>query len=912
MADDRYPKVIPPPQHVAFAGVRRDFDKIVLHTDSDTDAWALGVLETGLSALSIPLADGGMSVRVTTDSGVLAGIIDRCASEFGTDCTADRLGDEGYVIAWESGDAVIAASTGAGLAYGVDSFLQLIEEGAIHEALVFDYPAFKYRIYGGAGDMDHAAKLRFNMGRKGGTAEELAEMRLRHMEPWLSVHPSHAAGGMPGLCYSDPDAVTDAITPLIEAAERGVKWLALSFDDIDLKLGHKDDLLKYGNIGNAHVSFLNETAERLRGINPDARLIVIPIIYANNWLPGTWVYAVDETEVYDYLETLGREVDPSVAFVWTGESVESVAMTDDDIRQWKELIPHETIVFENTPAGDPDDLGAFKLRTLNAGDLLEGWIYIHRGPHAELAEWSTAEFLWNPKAYEPTEAQQRAIMNAVGPEAAPAIARLVSVFTQDGGPRYANPLWREGRLLEVVDPDDQSVAEFQLKRMEATSKAVQALDGLGLDTPFYNAIRKRALDASQVSRAFLDTYVMTRAIQEGEHAEAVAAGDRAEALHQEWRRFSTGTTDLNADTDRRDAMLYIEEVDVAGSLRALRRGYADRGVRSGGGPAWVYPESTGTRLGRECATGAVTLKVASGGASDWLVVTGCGAADAPITFEVDGAAIEMPVDAWQPDRWRSVAVKLPDGPAERLITVSASETDWALYRVAVLPGPSPEQLLHAVRSATTPGEGSRLRNPDRYLRGASYGPVEGNVAIRTSVDLVRSASGSFFDLADGTRLGQTFCVPTVTPVSPKDPVHLYARESADADHLHGIGLMFTRVGHTPLELQLRRWNGGVEETLGDSDLLIASVVGVPGTPYGSSRHWVFFPFDVELDRSATYYFEITAPESWQGWRTRRTYGWYGQRSDPTRSVYIDGCMEPGVDLAFRTYVADVYDADWKD
>jgi hypothetical protein len=914
------PTIIPTPQFSNLTGDAFPLGQIVLDADG-ADPWALQVLAEGLAGLGLPTStdsptDGtGTTIKLTSE---IEAPTARCADVFGTDCTVERLSDEGYIVTVDKSDqgcvVTVAAQGGAGMSYGVDTILQLIDatnEPSVSEATIFDYPAVKMRIYGGTKSLDEAARMRFNTQRGGATEDEIAAMRKRHIEPWVSVHPSHASAGQPSLRYSDAEAVEEAIQPLMDAAALGVNIHSLNFDDIDLKLNWPEDIATYGTIGKAHVDFYNTTLARLREVNPDALLIVIPIVYSNGWLAGSWVYTADEDEVYDYLTTIGEHADPSIEFVWTGETVESMNMTDDDIRQWVDLVKRKPIVFENVPTGDPDDLGAVRNRTPNVGELLEGWIYIHRGPHAEIAESSTVEYIWNPKAYDSDAARLRAIRNIAG-DAHESLERLVDVFRDMGDPRFRNPLWREGRLLEVVDPLDEQVADFYVNRLQVISETLPVLNEVIGESEFYQAIRERALKSVDPARAFLETYVMLRSAQQGETAEAIEAGDRAEAIYNEWTRYSTGTTDLNADTDCRAALTYIEQVGVANTLRALRRG--------GAGPIpWTRPGGGDVRCGRPCSvlrsTGDSTrVGIYSQSTEAWLVITACGASAPLVRLDIDGETVDLPNGVWSPDRWTTHAIKvsLPGGEHEVNFTATDA-TNWAIARVALLDAVSPERLLHTMRSTASYGESTVIWDPKRYLTDVTTSAVTGKVAIRRDIALIKGASGRFYDLDSETRIGQTFHLPASSEINtpPKDAIGLVVRESSDGDYLCGVGVQFQQHGDTPLALTLWRWAGSLDSTLSTEGYRIASTTGTMDTPHGTSHHVCFFPLDVELDEGATYYFEVTAPEGWSGWRLRRSYGWYGRRSDQTRSGYINGEIESGVDVPFRTYVADVYSARWR-
>ena len=228
--------------------------------------------------------------------------------------------------------------------------------------------------------------------------------------------------------------------------------------------------------------------------------------------------------------------------------------------------------------------------------------------------------------------------------------------------------------------------------------------------------------------------------------------------------------------------------------------------------------------------------------------------------------------------------------------------------------PDARLLLHTTRSAATLGEMEWTSDPRRCLLTAETPAIRGRVAVRTDLEILRGGGGGkLMVLENDLRLGQTFDVnaPGTEPVPPRQPVRLSARESSDGDFLHAMGILAQTQGSTALRGSLWRWTGNVASTLADESNRIADADGTNGTPYGDSHHWVQFPLGVELDFGATYYFEVSAPNGWDGWRLRWKYDGYGYRGDPERSGYENGALMAGLDLPFRTYVLDVYDAAWR-
>jgi hypothetical protein len=123
--------------------------------------------------------------------------------------------------------------------------------------------------------------------------------------------------------------------------------------------------------------------------------------------------------------------------------------------------------------------------------------------------------------------------------------------------------------------------------------------------------------------------------------------------------------------------------------------------------------------------------------------------------------------------------------------------------------------------------------------------------------------------------------------------------------------MFQQRGKSMPKGTLWRCDGLPQETVNDIRNRIGSVEAQVDTTFGESRHWYLFPLNAELDFGQTYYFELSAPEGWDGWRIGVAYGWYGSRYDVSRSGYRDRRLMKVSDLPFRLIVCDVYSAKWR-
>ena len=237
---------------------------------------------------------------------------------------------------------------------------------------------------------------------------------------------------------------------------------------------------------------------------------------------------------------------------------------------------------------------------------------------------TTYEWLWNPAAYDPKAATSRAVKHLVGEGPAALMERLLSAFTggtqvnEGTSPRWRHQLWREGKVLESVEPDNAELADFYVQRLKTISETLPTLQDVLDGNEFFDAVKSLALKSVDIAQAYLETYVLVKSTQQGDIEGAIAAGDRAEKLLEDWGKHSTGNTDLHAPNERRDSQAYLEEIDVRGRVRALRRGGEEPAV-------WIVPptERTKTHLGRKCASLAdgsdIRFPLRASGAKPWLV-----------------------------------------------------------------------------------------------------------------------------------------------------------------------------------------------------------------------------------------------------------------------------------------------------
>lgn len=184
------------------------------------------------------------------------------------------------------------------------------------------------------------------------------------------------------------------------AQSQGVHWFSVSLDDVGWGSGGP------AAGGQAHARFVNEVLSRLRRRDAGAQMIFCPVPY---WGDGT------KPDHRDYLEALGRELQPDVYVFWTGDKVAGARITRRAAESYKKIVNHRLFLWDNYPVNDANptlNLGALSGRDPELCQVIDGYISnpmatqneINRIPLATCADYAC-----NPSGYEPAASLRRAI-----------------------------------------------------------------------------------------------------------------------------------------------------------------------------------------------------------------------------------------------------------------------------------------------------------------------------------------------------------------------------------------------------------------------------------------------------------------------------------------------------------------------
>lgn len=177
----------------------------------------------------------------------------------------------------------------------------------------------------------------------------------------------------------------------------GVKWFNLQFDDISAGIDAG---------GQARVA--NAILERLRQRDPEAQMVLCPTYY---WGTG------EEPQARTYLEELGRELHPDAYIFWTGPAVVTPNITRRAAEQYRALVGHRLIIWDNYPVNDGGPtlhLGPVMGRDPDLCEVCDGYMSNPLCPQNQanrIPLLTIADYAYNPWDYDPARSIGQAILH---------------------------------------------------------------------------------------------------------------------------------------------------------------------------------------------------------------------------------------------------------------------------------------------------------------------------------------------------------------------------------------------------------------------------------------------------------------------------------------------------------------------
>jgi hyaluronoglucosaminidase len=425
---------------------------------ADTDQAALTALAAVLHSDRVstinqvtagsPVPSGPLTIDVGTPDGNSA--IGPALAALGAPSPAG-LPAGGYVLAaghTAAGNTVVLAGTDAtGTFYAVQTLRQLITGRTLRDVVVRDWPSMPVRgviegFYGPSwSDDEIASQLQFYGANKLNTFVYSAKDDPYLRADWQDLYPADQLSALtqlvtdaqaqhvnfvyalsPGLsiCYSDPSDLAALEAKDQQLWNAGVRQFALFFDDIGDTFNCAADKATFGSGGTlaelaaAQAYLLNEFVTGFIDTHPGAQeLITVPTDYAGD---------ADSA----YRDVWKASLNPDVLVYWTGVGVIPQTVTAAQAQATASEFGHQIVVWDNYPVNDYQPtrlfLGPLVGRAADLDTAVAGFTSnpMQEPAASTIPEFTTADYTWNPTAYDnaPDAAWAAGIDSYGGPAAA--------------------------------------------------------------------------------------------------------------------------------------------------------------------------------------------------------------------------------------------------------------------------------------------------------------------------------------------------------------------------------------------------------------------------------------------------------------------------------------------------------------
>ncbi len=364
-----------------------------------------------------------------------------------------RLPAEGYV-AWVSAGQKRAAVVGAdarGAYYGVQSLLQLMRADGDAVSLpsirIVDWPSYRVRSHQFDGSfpapergrfaLAWAAKLKLNQLGFGQAYDRPMQWRELNESQQQCVGQmgafANAVGVIDAAFYAHPhrskpefnilisrQADLDALAGICTfALGQGCRAVMLRSDDIHPLA--PEDKQRFGDKAAAHIHMVNFLYNALRRVEPSVRFMFCPPYYTN-----ASIRRAPDGE--DYIRRLGRSTPPEVHVIWTGPVTRSLEIKPQDVDYIERLLGRCPMLWDNTVYAHRSRYGYDPRHPHYFFDTFQTKYpsdFPRRSPgityNWAAGSWialvgaiNTADYLWNPEAYDPERSLRRALAVVAG------------------------------------------------------------------------------------------------------------------------------------------------------------------------------------------------------------------------------------------------------------------------------------------------------------------------------------------------------------------------------------------------------------------------------------------------------------------------------------------------------------------
>ncbi|MEU9874939.1 beta-N-acetylglucosaminidase domain-containing protein [Streptomyces phaeochromogenes] len=445
----RLPQVRPTPQELqAGHGAQRVPGRVVEVVGPRTDPAARKLVEkvlrgagarvirTVVAGQPVPEAELTVYVGGPGENPATAHVLERLGGE-----SPRGLPGGGYAVAVGRGQVALSGVDGAGTYYAAQTFRQLVGRGkAVPDVVVRDWPTAALRgvvegFYGAPwSQQDRLSQLDFYGRTKQNVyvyspkddpylrakwrdqypAEQLAQLK-ELVDRAAANHVRFTYALSPGLsvCYSSAADAKALVAKFESLYAIGVRSFAVPLDDIsytDWNCAEDGDAYGSGGgaAGSAQASLLNSVVDRFVHAHSDlAPLEMVPTEYSD---------LADSP----YKTALRQKLDPSVVVEWTGDGVIAPTISAEQARQARELYGHPVLLWDNYPVNDYATsrllLGPYTGREAGVADVVTGITAnpMVQAEASKLALFTSADFAWNPGAYDPRSSFLASVADLAG------------------------------------------------------------------------------------------------------------------------------------------------------------------------------------------------------------------------------------------------------------------------------------------------------------------------------------------------------------------------------------------------------------------------------------------------------------------------------------------------------------------
>lgn len=271
----------------------------------------------------------------------------------------------------------------------------------------------------------------------------------------------------PGLdmVYSDSTDVQALKHKLQDMTKLGVHHFALFLDDVPEELRHEADKKKYKDLAEAHAELINGLWADFK--DEGIEFVVCPTTYTSAW--GS----------RDYIKKLGETIPESIPLFWTGEDVAIAQITEEEARNWEQLIHRKPLIWDNFPVNDFEGwrpiLGPIRGRSATLPKAAEGIMANPMDlPYSSMIPlYTVAEYGKDPANYEPDSAIKDAVLSLAGERAFNHVMPVVQVYSDYGWTdNLFTPVYTPGKPLnEDLLFDTLDSLEYHLNSLKDSSFA---------------------------------------------------------------------------------------------------------------------------------------------------------------------------------------------------------------------------------------------------------------------------------------------------------------------------------------------------------------------------------------------------------------------------------------------------------